>query len=89
MQDAATALALAERLDQQCGLLRAELERVRGVGRRVASDPTALRWSGPARSAFDAEVAVLRGAVSSLERQLTEAEAQSMRARETLLTHVG
>lgn len=88
MQDAAAALALAARLDVQCGLLRGELERVREVNRRLANDPTAIRWAGPARCAFDTEVAVLRGAVSSLELQLSEAESQSMRARETLLAHV-
>lgn len=88
MQDAAAIVALADRLERQCGLLRAEQERVREVGRRVSSDPSVMHWSGFARTAFDAELEVLRCAVATLDRQLADAVENSARARETLLSYV-
>ncbi|MBX3095165.1 MAG: hypothetical protein KF680_11615 [Cryobacterium sp.] len=88
MQDAAAVAALADRLDRQCGLLRAEQERVREVGRRLSRDPSVMHWVGFARTAFDVEVEVLRHAVATLDRELTEAVENSARARETLLSYV-
>lgn len=88
MQDAAAIAALADRLDRQCSLLRAEQERVREVRRRLSSDPSVMHWIGFARTAFDAELEALRRAVATLDRQLTEAVENSARARETLLSHV-
>lgn len=88
MQDAAAIVALADRLERQCGLLRAEQERVREVGRRVSSDPSVMHWSGFARTAFDVELEGLRREIATLERQLAEAVENSARAQLTLLSHV-
>lgn len=87
MQDAVATLALADRLDQQCGVLRAERERVREVSRRLACGPSTIQWEGLARRAFDAEVEALRHAVSILEHQLGDAVNSSMQARATLLSY--
>lgn len=88
MHDVAAVLALADRLDWQSGLLRAERERVREVLWRLSRSSDPIHWKGFARTAFDAEVEVLRSAVSALDRQLGEAAEHSMRARETLLSRV-
>lgn len=88
MQDAASLLALADRLDRQCGLLRTELERTRELGRRLSHGPSTSQWTGFARTAFDAELELLRREVGGLEQALSDAVDRSMRARETLLGNV-
>lgn len=86
MEDAAAIAALADRLDRQCGLLRTERERVRELNRRLSNDPSAMHWTGFARTAFDSELEALRRAVTTLDQQLAEAAENSARARETLLS---
>lgn len=80
--------AIVEGLESQQFSLRREALRLREISQRLAREPDLHSWRGVARSAFDSELAQLRGRVDSAVTAVEEALANTVRAAESMLRRV-